>query len=50
MNKKTKKTSTENNFTNLDLTDFQLKCKNALTIEEARTKTINFIKNLPWKK
>ena len=34
----------------LDINDFNKRCENALTIEQARAKTIEFIKKLPWKK
>ena len=50
MPKSTKRITRERNPIKLDLIDFQNRCKNALTIEEAKIKTINFIKNLPWKK
>ena len=35
---------------NLDIDDFNKRCENALTVEQARAKTIEFIKKLPWKK
>ena len=31
-------------------TKFQERCETAMTIEEARAKSIAFIKTLPWKK
>lgn len=34
----------------LDIDDFNKRCENALTVEQARANTIEFIKNLPWKK
>ena len=31
-------------------TQFEKDCKGALTVEEARTRIKQFVKNLPWKK